>query len=456
MKVENLGRKLSCALLASSVLMSGCGGLGEGVLPVSAAILPLGGLSGATTVKAYNCLNTGLSYIVTFSNGSSGDFTSRSTYSSSNEMVAKVSNGDLPVPNADGSASGFFYPRGTVLPANSGTGTATITVQYLSFSNSIDVTVGTPQNFRIVPASADLAAKTTLDLAVFADLGGVETALDSAVTWAIETPDDNIATINTTTGTITGVAANSKVLIAKPSILGCTNPSVSAQANVTVDTLQSLALSKEFTSGDLVVNTTERIIATGTLINGKTQDLSNQVTYTSTHSTDPSVPAASTDAFTTKALIFLSGTVSNLAFAVRAVSAPASVGASFVYPAAPAPAVTPAPVVAQTIEIRPIAATLSGIAVTPSTVNVLAGAITQFNAVGNFADGVTQDITRHVAWQSSNTAQASILGSTSTAVNGLAGRTTTAGSAAGNAVTITATSATITPAATATATLNIQ
>jgi len=454
MKVENLGRKLSCALLASSMLLGGCGGLGEGILPVSAAILPLGGLEGATTAKAYNCLNTGLSYIITFSNGSRGDFASRATFTSSDETVVKVSNGDLPVPNADGSASGFFYPRGTVLPANSGTGTATITVKYLSFTSAIDVTVATPTNFRIVPASADLAAKSTLDLAVFADLGGVETALDSAVTWAIETPNTAIATINATTGTLTGVAASPTVLVAKPSILGCTNPSLNAQANVTVDTLQSLALSKEFTSGDLVVNTTERLTTTGTLSNGRTQDLSNQVTYTSSHSTDPSVPASSSDAFTTKALIFFSGTVSNLALANRAVTTPAQVTASFIVDSTTTPATT---IDSPAIDIRPIDATLESLAITPASRVVQAGAVTQFNAVGTYGGGITQDITRHVGWSSSNTAQAGIQSSTSLLINGQAGLTTTAGSTpTGSTVTITATNAAATVDTTDTAILTIN
>lgn len=447
MKVENLARKLSCMFIGvSAVMAAGCGGLGNGVLPVSAVILPLGGLEGAATAKAYNCLNTSLTYIITFSNGARGDFTSRSTYTSSDPTVAKISNGDVLVPGQ----TALFYPRGTIVPANSGIGATRITAKYLSFTTFIDVTVSAPQNFHIEPTSADLAAQSTLDLAVFADLGGVKTPLDSVVTWAIVTPDTTIATINSGTGTLTGVAASPTVLVAKPTLLGCT--SLSTQANVTVDTLNTLALTKEFASGDLVVGTTERLTATGTLVNGKTQDLSNQVVYTSTHPSDPPADPA----ITTKALTFFSGSLSNLAVAIRAVTTPVQVGASFVYPTATSPAVTPSPVVASSIGITPIAATLNSIAITPDTKTVLAGEITQFNATGTYAGGATQDISRHVGWTSSNVGQASIQTSTSTLVNGLAGQATTAGSAAGKVVTITATNAAATAGTTTTATLTIN
>lgn len=433
MKVEHLVRKLSLVLLGSSVL-AGCGGLGEGVLPVSAAILPLGGLTGAASAKAYKCLNTGVSYILTFSDGSRGDFTLRSTYSSSNPSVAKVSNGDLPIPNADGMDSGFFYPRGTIVPVSTAPAgvPTTITVQYLSFSDTIDVTVDTPQNFRIVPADADLAAKSTLDLALFADLGGVETSLDSVATWAIETPDTTIATINAATGTLTGVKADSKVLVAKPAILGCPSSILNEQANVVVDTLQSLALTKEFASNDLVVATTERITATGTLANGKTQDLSNQVTYTATHTADTT---------SSNALVFFSGLLSNLVIANRAETTPAQINAKFILSAATTSSAEVAISTATPLSVTPVAAVLDSITVTPSTKAVLAGEVTQFNIVGTYDGGArTQDITRHVGWTSSDTVRATVQTTTASLVNGSAGRTATAGSGAGTMpVTITAT-----------------
>ena len=425
MKRGNRIASLSAALIASSVVLAGCGGLGEGVLPVNAVILPFGGLEGATSTKAYSCINTGLTFIVDFSDGSRGDFTGRATYSSSNPGVVQVSNLDIAVPEQ----TNVFYNRGTLVPVAEGT--ATITVRYLSFTRSIDVTVGTPSNFRITPTSADLAAKSLLDLTATVELDGVETALDALVTWAFVTPNTSIATISSTSGTITGVAAGSG-LTARARVPGCA--ALTADAPVAVANLQSLALTREF--GDnarLIVNTTERLTATGTLDNGKTQDLSTQVTYTSSDIT---------------ALSFLGGGIPNVVLAVKAVADPVILAASF--------ASTPA-TAAPGIGITPFVDSLNTIAVTPTTVDVMAGRTSQFNAVGSYASGATQDISRHVGWTSSDNTLATVQSSSSLGINGLAGLASTVASAAGRSVTITAgTSNAASQAISATATLNIK
>ena len=425
MKRGNRIAPLSAALIASSMVLSACGGLGEGVLPVNAVIQPLGGLEGATSTKAYNCINTGLTFIVDFNDGSRGDFSSRATYSSSNPGVVRVSNLDIAVPEQ----ANAFYTRGTLLPVAEGT--ATITVKYLSFTRSIDVTVGTPTNFRITPASADLATKSLLDLTATAELDGVETALDALVTWSFVTPDASIATISGTSGTLTGVAAGSG-LTARARVPGCA--ALTADAPVAVANLQSLALTREF--GDnarLIVATSERLMATGTLDNGKTQDLSTQVTYTTSDAT---------------ALTYLGGGLPNVVLAVKAVADPVQLAASF--------ASTPA-IAALAIGITPFADSLNTIAITPTTFDAVAGRTRQFNAVGSYASGATQDISRHVGWTSSDNTLASVQSSSSLGINGFAGLVTTATSAAGKAVTITAnTSNAASQAITATATLNIK
>lgn len=404
MKVDFFARKFLAAILAGSVL-TGCGSLGEGVAPVSATIQPLGGLEGATSTKAFACLNTGLTFILTFSDGSRGDFTARATYSSSNPAVAAISNADIAVPEQAGSV----YSRGVIVPK--AVGTATITARYLTFTRTIDVVVGTAQNFRVFPAGADLAAKSLFDLAVFADLDGLETPLDSQVLWSIVTPNTNVATIDSITGTITGVASGSG-LTARARIPGCDG--LTADASVTVANLQSLALTREFGSNDkLIVGTTERLIATGTLDNGKTQDLSNQVTYTTGDST---------------AVSFFTGSLSNLALSLKA-STPVQLGASFASPAVAAPA----------ISITPVAESLNTVTVTPATVDVLAGRMAQFKATGNYASGATQDITRHVGWSSSDTSLAVIQSSVTGLISSVAGQATTSSTGAGKSVTITAT-----------------
>lgn len=427
MKLPNtMPRKpaLRAAMLTGlTLLVAACGGLGEGVGPVSATLQPFGGLPNAPSTRAFTCLNTGLSLFIGFSDGSTGDFSLRATYSSSNPAVARVSNGEIAVPGQAGSV----YGRGTILPT--AVGTATITVQYLTFTRTIDVVVSDPQNLRVVPATANLAARSLLDLAVFADLDGLETSIDSQVTWAFVNPNADVATISSASGTITGVAAGNP-LTARASLPGCT---LSADASVTVANLQSLALTREFgDNANLILGTSERIIATGTLDNGATQDLSNQVAYTSSN------PAA---------LTFFGIAFPNLVLAASAVGAPVQVGASFANPA----------ITAQTIDITPVTDSLNSLSVAPTSVSVRAGASTAFRATGNYASGATQDITRHVAWSSSNTSFASIQSSGSGALNSAAGTAATSTLASGQTVTITATATNAaSQPVTATAALNIQ
>ena len=382
---------------ALALLVAGCGSLGEGVEPVSAAILPQGGQSGEASTKAFTCLNKGLSYIVTFSNGSSGDFASRARFSSSNPDVVRVSNGDIAVPEQ----TGLFFQRGTLVPVMPGT--ATVSVQYLGFANQIEVTVKSPQSYTVKPAVADLAARSTLDLTASMMLDGVDTNVDAATSWAIVTPNTAIATIDSIGGLLTGVAAGSG-LTARARIPGC---SLTADATVEV------------------------ITATGTLDNGKTQDLSNQVAFSSSD---------------TSSLSFFGGSLNNLALAVKA-STPVQVAASFANPAVTAPA----------ISITPVAESLNTLTVSPATVDVLAGNGTPFKATGNYASGVTQDITRHVGWSVSDTSSASISSSFSTFISTFAGQASTAGFAAGKSVTVTAsTNNAASQAITGTATLNIK
>ncbi|MES2683992.1 MAG: hypothetical protein V4650_10785 [Pseudomonadota bacterium] len=419
------GNKVRLAAMAAlGVVLAGCGGLGNGVLPVNAVIQPFGGAEGAATSKAFTCINTGLSLLLDFSDGSRGDFSSRATYSSSNPAVARVSNLDIAVPDQ----TNIFYSRGTILPVAEGT--ATITVTYLTFTRTIDVTVSNPGNLRITPASGDVAVKALLDFAAVADLDGVETPLDALVQWSIVTPNEAVATISATAGTVTGVAAGS--VTARARVPGC--DILTADAEVAVANLQSLALSREFGDNDkLVVSTTERLIATGTLDNGKTQDLSTQVIYTSSDST---------------AVALVNLGLFNAALALKTVTDPVQISATF---SAPVIATAPA------IGIVPVVDALNSIVISPASVDVVAGRQTQLNATGTFASGATQDITRHVSWASGNTTQLGIQSSSSLGLNGLSGLVTTAAAAAGNAVTVTASSVNgSAQAISSTATVNIQ
>ena len=391
MKPFRIRSALRGLALGGAVLLAACGGVGEGILPVSAGLVPSGGALGDTTAKGYSCLATSAALIVTFSNGSRGDFSPRATWSSSNSAVAQVSNGDLAVPGQDG----LVYSRGVIRPIKAGT--AVITARYLEFTSSLTLTVADPTNFRITPTEADLAVGSFLDLSATADLDGKSSSLDAFTTWSFVTPNDAVATILSSTGTITGKAESTAgPLMAQAEVPGCA--ALKTQIPVNVSPLVSLALSKEFTDKtELVVNTTERITATGTLKNGKTQDFSAQAVYASSDATS---------------LSFLAGTLRSFILAAKASTAPVRLTASFGADAAK--------ITSPELPVTPIDATLSNVVVVPETASVAAGGTVQLTATGEYAGGRTQDITRHVTWSSADSAIA-LVQSSSSAINPIAG-----------------------------------
>lgn len=440
MMPSSLRRSFHGLAVAGALTLSACGGVGDGIEPVSSSLLPLGGVEGAASTKAYTCLNTSVQLVLAFSNGARGDFSSRAVWSSSNPEFAKISNGDLAVPGQAGS----FYARGVVVPVAAGT--STITARYLDFSNSIQVVVTDPSNVRITPTEADVAVGALADLALSADLDGVTSAVDSLATWSFVTANDAVATIASTTGVITGVGEGGP-LSAKASIPGCTAALFSnVTAPVSVSPLSSIALTKEFTDrSQLLVGTTERITATGTLANGKTQDLSGQVTFTSSDSAS---------------LLFLAGSLRNLVFATKAAASPIQLKASHSYTISDGDATTEdptsTPVVSPEIPITPVDGTLTKVTVSPVTSDIAPGATLALKALGEYSTGVTQEITRHVTWTSADTSLVTVQNNGGV-VNSLAGVAQASSTAeTGKTVVITAANTNASVQTSATSTLTIQ
>lgn len=428
MKSIRIRSALRGLALGAAALLGACGGVGEGILPVSAALAPVGGVLGDTTAKGYSCLATSASLFVTFSNGARGDFSGRATWSSSNAAVARVSNGDLAVPGQDG----FFYSRGVIRPL--APGTAVITARYLDFTSSLTLTVTDPANFRITPAEANVAVGSSLDLSATVDLDGRSSSLDAFVTWSFVTPNDTVATILSTTGTIAGKAESTAgPLMAQAEVPGCA--ALKTQVPVNVSPLVSIALSKEFADKtELIVGTTERITATGTLKNGKTQDLSGQAVY------------ASSDA---ASLSFLAGTLRSFIQAFKASTAPVKLTGSLGADAAK--------ITSPELSVTPVSFALTNVLVAPSTASVAPGGTVQLKATGEYPDGRTQDITRHVDWTTADAAIATVQSSTATATNPIAGLVLAPSSAeVGKTVVVTGTNSTATGIKSGTSTVTIQ
>lgn len=183
------------ALLVTGAVLAACG-IGEGSTVEKLEIVPI---SSATQLKSFEigddyklfqCLRDELLVRATFTDGTVTNFSNRATWSTSDEAIVQVSNGDIPAvltsgnPANDGSFyehTDLKYGRGTVIPVGTPGQQATITARFSSLSASIVVEIHTPQ-LRIAavpevdPALASppyyLGQGTTQRLTVLGDFEG--------------------------------------------------------------------------------------------------------------------------------------------------------------------------------------------------------------------------------------------------------------------------------------------
>jgi len=435
MKIFNNVQRLRATLIAVSLGLAvvGCNPIGDGVGPVSLMVSSPTLAPGTTSARAYRCLPSLLTAVLTFSDGSTGNFSNRVRWTSSNPSVIAVSNGDLPVPGVTNS----FYPIGTMVASSSTSGTAVITADFSGLTSSINVDTGVPTAFTVKTVDAQTGLSTTpsgnsfrigpgtsQDLTVTALVDNIEQNVEGAATWVIETPNTAVATISPSAGVVAGFSSGGP-LVARADFQAC---GVSARTSVSVANIQSISLAPEFTSNgaadNLFLLNSERIRVLADFGNGPEQDISLFSTLTSSQT--------SVAAFNP----ILGAT--NILTAITA-GGPVTIGATHVQ--------STTTLTAPDIVVTTVDGTLQTVAISPTTGSIVIGQDRPliFHALGTYADGRTQDISRRAVWTSSDTTVATV--STGLAVPGQAlsaGRTT-------GSVTITATvSATPTvPAATA-------
>ena len=130
-----------------------------------------------------------------------------------------------------------------------------------------------------------------------------------------------------------------------------------------------------FANPSVSVGATDQFTATGTYSNGTTQNITGQVTWSSSNT----------------ALVTINA--SGLATGVAAGSATIQASLSGVN---------------GSVQVTVTAATLQSIAVTAPSLSIAQGTTDQFTATGTYSNGTTQNLTSQVTWSSSNTAVATI------------------------------------------------
>ncbi len=282
------------------------------------------------------------SAVGTFTDGSTRDLTTQATWTSSNTAVATV-------------GSSYGLARGLT----PGTTTITATVGTVSASVTLTVTNATLVAISVTPTGSTIAPATNLTFTATGSFSDSSTQIiTSDSTWA----SDDVAVATTGGGpVVTGVGAGTANISA--TFDGVTG---SAPLNVSSVTLVSIAVNP---ATDVLAPASKRAYAAiGTFSDGSTQNITTAVTWTSSA---PNV-----------ASITSYGEVTGQSAGTATITAQlGSVSGSGNL----------------VVESSP----LISVQITPASATVAQQTAVQFNAIGTFADGSTENITNSVSWTSS-------------------------------------------------------
>lgn len=357
--------------LAGLVALGACGGGDETPAPASTATPTVRAIDITPASPAIAAgTSTQLAATAVYTDNSHRDVTAEVAWTSSNTAVATVA------PSS-----------GTVVGTGPGTTTVSASLNGLSGSATLTVTSAAVSSIAITPGISSMAIGTGTRLVAsgtFTDNTTQDLAVD--VRWT--SSDPAVATVDAS-GNVRSLAAGQATITAScqaASICG----TAGARATVTVHAAGLVSIAVMSSSVDIALGTTQRFTATGTFSDSSTQDLSAQVTWSSSNGSVATIGNAAD--------------VRGLATALAAGGTDITATAGSVTSAA--------------VRLNVSAATLASIAVTPATPSIALGTQQQFVATGAYSDSSTQDLSAQVSWASGNTAVAAI--SNASATRGLA------------------------------------
>ncbi len=323
----------------------------------------------------------------TFSDGSARDLTKQATWSSSSTSTATVSN----AANSQGLASSVAVGNTNISVTFTAAGTAISSTVLTVTSASLTSLVVTPTN----PSIAKGLNKQFTATGTFTDNSNKD--VTDQVTWS--SSNGSIASVSNASGSqglANGVEVGSAIITATSGMI-----SGSSVLTVSAATLASIAVTPATAS--IAKGTTQQYTAIGTLTDGSTSNLTDQVTWSTGDSSKVAISNAAGSQGLATGLDIVSGLSVTAALSGKSGSTTVSV----------------------------TAATLVSIAVTPATPSIAKGTKLQFVATGTFTDASTQNITTQVTWA---TTDSSIVD-----ISNVAGSLGLATAQAAGSVTITAT-----------------
>ena len=309
----------------------------------SAPSIPLGTLQQFTATGSY-------------SDGSSKDLTASVSWTSTDPKIVSL--------DSKGMATA------------TGTGTVNVSATSGTVSGKISATVNAANvvSLKVQPGNTTIANGTTVQLAALATFNDGSTLNETTTGVAWSSSDMSVATIVPNTGFATSKAPGTTIITAT---LG--NVSITTNLTVSNVSIQSIAVSPA--NNLLAPGLTERFAATGTFSDGTTQNISNDVNWSSDNA------AAAT----------ISNTLPTIGVATAAGPGVAHITATY-----------PGTAIAGSTLLNVSNATLQAILLTPGASTISPANILQFTATGKFSDGTTQPLSFTATWKSSDSSIATI------------------------------------------------
>ena len=344
-----------------------------GAALVSLAVSPASPTIALGTAQAFTATGT-------YTDGSTQNLTSTATWSSDTPATATIN------------SAGVGQSVGT------GTATVSATSGAVSGSTELTVTAAVLVSIAINPPTATIAMGTTQQFTAtgtFTD--GTTQDLTQSGHWSSTVA--TVATISDTAGTM-GQASTAGT---GTTTIGISSGTVSGTATLVVNPAALVSIAISPPTATIALGTTQQFTATGTYTDGSTQDVTSVATWSSSSAT----------------VAIIGNTVGSYGLATSAGQGTANITASV-------------NAISASSTISVAGATLVSIAITPNGAAIPLGTGQQFDAVGTYTDGSTQDLTQSASWAASVSAVATI---------GAAGYAT---SVTPGSTTITATSGSIT------------
>ena len=284
-----------------------------------------------------------------FSDGSTQNLTASVSWTSLSNAIATVSSSGL--------------VKGTAV----GNTTITATQAGVSATTTVTVTAAALTSIDITPANSSIAAGTSEQLKATGNFSdGTTQDLTAFVTWASSAPPVTVSNAAGSQGLVMGTGAGSATITA-------TLGGVSGATTVTVTPAVMTSIRVIPANPSIPNGTTVQLRAIGTFSDGTTQNLTTQVSWTSSSGTIATVD-------NTVNLGLVTGK------AVGSAPITATLGG-----------------VSGATTVTVTDAVLTSITIKPASSSIANGTSEQLVAIGNFSDGSTQNLTRSVTWSSDST-----------------------------------------------------